>query len=276
MKKLLITIGILLTFCGLSAAQSNANIGGVNFGSGASTPPVCNAPSYFYNTSAKTYSVCVNAAYVGLGTSGGSTVNPSFTGVTLGPDGSQTAPSYSFTSTPGAGFWLDASAQPTISKGGVARFNVETLAVSIPTGNIYCWATSTVGTACDTGVSKGAAAIIDFGNGAAASTVARLKASAYMSLGTKFATNAGCTEGTLVGGGSAGKFTIGTGGSCTVIVTMGDTATAPNGWACQVSDMTTSIDAYNVHESASNATTATFVVGVAVSSDVIQFSCIGY
>lgn len=274
MKKLLLICVLLGFACVVSAQSSNANIGGVNFGSGAATPASCKAPSYFTNTTTQTYNVCVSGAYVSLGSSA------SLTFPLQGPNGGAGTPTYSFSTSPTTGFTLVSNNTPGVTTSG--SFRSAWTATQLQNISTVCFSWSSTGTAAgtaDTGICRNAAGIVAFGTSSSpvgTDTTGKLKASAYMSVGTKFASNAGCTEGTLVGGATAGKFTIGTGGSCTVVVTMGDVDTSPNGWACQVSDMTTSADAYNVHESASNATTATFVVGTAISSDVIQFSCIGY
>lgn len=94
-----------------------------------------------------------------------------------------------------------------------------------------------------------------------------------ISTGTKF-TASGCSLSATVGGSSAGQFTSGTTGACTVTITLnGATAsTAPNGWSCWVSDETTG---NLMRQTASTATTAT-VSGTTVSGDVITFGCVGY
>jgi len=96
----------------------------------------------------------------------------------------------------------------------------------------------------------------------------------YASSGTKF-TISGCSAGTTVGGATAGSFSSGTTGTCTVTVTMdGATGlTAPNGWSCWASDTTTTAD--TILMTASTTTTATFS-GTTVSGDVIKFGCVGY
>lgn len=273
MKKIFLIL-VALNLVGACFAQnSNANIGGVNFGTGAATPGACTAPSYFTNTTTKVYSVCgAGGTYIGIGTSAGITFPLQASA------GALNTPPYSFSAAPTEGLFDDtANGAVDLVRSGVAALGAESNAAVVPVASMFAWGSGAVGaTSKDTSLSRIAAGVVGIGKGTAAQTTGSLKLSSIMSLGTKFTSNAGCTEGTLVGGASAGKFTIGTGGSCTVIVTMGDTDTSPNGWACQISDMTTSIDAYNVHESASNATTATFVVGTAISSDVIQFSCIGY
>lgn len=126
----------------------------------------------------------------------------------------------------------------------------------------------------DLGLSRDGPGILDCGNGLQGNTTCKVKSAGYISAGTKFTTNAGCTEGTLVGGATAGKFTVGQGTACTVIITMGDTATAPNGWACAASDQT-AVPAVAIRQTASTTTTASLLMTVA-TNDVVSFHCIGY
>jgi hypothetical protein len=86
-------------------------------------------------------------------------------------------------------------------------------------------------------------------------------------------TASGCSNSTLVGGGSAGSYKSGTTGTCTVTVTMGQVGHSFNGWSCSVWDITTNTDIQK--ETAFTSTTVTFS-GTTVSGDVITFSCIGY
>ena len=90
--------------------------------------------------------------------------------------------------------------------------------------------------------------------------------------GTTF-TASGCSNGTLVGGATAGSYDSGTSGTCTVVVTMGNTQTAANGWGCSVWDITTNADLQE--ETAYTTTTVTFS-GTTVSGDKIAFSCIAF
>lgn len=112
-------------------------------------------------------------------------------------------------------------------------------------------------------------------DGACSNGQAKLKAAGYISTGTTFTGNAGCSETTLVGGATAGKFTA-VSTSCTVVLTLGNTATAPTGWSCWAHDLTTAADYNNPRISASTATTVTIITGTIVSSDVIEFGCVGY
>jgi len=104
---------------------------------------------------------------------------------------------------------------------------------------------------------------------------ATTKSTAFQSSGTTF-TASGCGNGTLVGGATAGKFTSGdSGGSCSITITMGSSATATNGWSCHVQDLTAPAKVWG--QSASNTTTATFLSpGVTTSSDVVSFFCVGF
>lgn len=92
----------------------------------------------------------------------------------------------------------------------------------------------------------------------------------FMSNGTTF-TASGCTNSTLIGGGTAGTFVSGTTGTCTVIITTGLTAT--HGWSCAANDLTTPAD--TIKQTASSTTTAT-VSGTTAASDVINFHCIAF
>lgn len=90
--------------------------------------------------------------------------------------------------------------------------------------------------------------------------------------GVKF-TAVGCSNGTTVGGATAGKFTSGTTGVCAVTITMGSSATATNGWSCRANDETTPA---NLVSQSGGSTTTAVITGTTVSGDIIDFSCIGY
>jgi hypothetical protein len=93
-----------------------------------------------------------------------------------------------------------------------------------------------------------------------------------VSWGNKFSAS-GCSNGTLVGGDSAGSYLSGTTGICTVTITMGDSLAAFSGWGCSVWDVTTPADLQQ--ETAYTTTTVTFS-GTTVSGDKIVFSCVGF
>jgi hypothetical protein len=141
---------------------------------------------------------------------------------------------------------------------------------------VYEWTSGTLSSGGDTGLSRVAADVVGVGNSAQGDTTGKVKAAGYMSVGTTFTSSGGCTEGTLVGGATAGKFTTSGSTGCTTVITMGNSATAPNGWSCTAIDLTTVGDVTNPHQTATTTTTATIATGTIVTSDVIQFSCIGY
>jgi hypothetical protein len=121
----------------------------------------------------------------------------------------------------------------------------------------------------DTGIARASAGVLEVNSGTAG-TLRGLRASYVQAGGTTF-TASGCSNSTLVGGATAGRYTSGTTGTCTVTITMGNSATSTNGWSCSVSNRTT---ANLMRQTAATTTTATFE-GVTVSGDVIGFGCIG-
>lgn len=207
----------------------------------------------------------------------GTTTNPvAMSNVVNGPAGNASAVTYGVNGGNGAGLYNEAGV-------GAAIASSSTLSMAFPfsegrllsTGRITWCPSTTINCTIDSGVSRSGIGIVAVGNGGAGDTTGRLKASGYISVGTKFTTNNGCTDSATAGGATAGTFTVGS-TSCTEVITMGDGATAPNGWSCTVVDITTLADVTNPHQTTSNATTATIVTGTVVSGDKIQFSCIGY
>lgn len=126
----------------------------------------------------------------------------------------------------------------------------------------------------DTAICRPSSGVVLFGSTGAAS--GKVKAAAYMSEGTTFTTNGGCTETSLTGGASVGVFTNGATGTCTTIVTLGNTATALHGWNGSVTDRTTPPATANCRVTTSNATTATIGCTGLVANDIIAFSLTGY
>lgn len=108
---------------------------------------------------------------------------------------------------------------------------------------------------------------------ASISSVGNFSAPSYTSNGTKF-TITGCSAGTTVGGATAGRFSSGTTGACTVVITMAGATgiTAPNGWACAVNDDTTA----NLYRQTATSTTTATVSGTTVSGDIVSFACTAY
>lgn len=81
----------------------------------------------------------------------------------------------------------------------------------------------------------------------------------------------GCgTPGSQTGGSTTGSFTAGA-TSCTPVITPG--FTAPNGWYCTATDLTTPADLF--HQTAESTTTCTLTATVS-AADVILFSAKAY
>lgn len=191
---------------------------------------------------------------------------------TLFTSGNVTNPGVAFTTQPGTGIW-ETGGDLRISRQGTDMLDFASTGPAIrPTIPLAFYDGAfalNVALSHDSSISG----LLDVGgNTTAGNSTGKLKAAGYISGGTKFTTDTGCgTPTSLVGGATAGTF-VANATSCTVVITMGDTATAPTGWACTVSDRTTG----NLfRQTASSATTAT-VSGTAISSDVISFSCTGY
>ena len=91
---------------------------------------------------------------------------------------------------------------------------------------------------------------------------------------TKF-TATGCSLSATVGSGNVGRFTSGTTGTCTAVITINGATglAAPNGWNCWASDRTTPADV--IIQTADSTTTAT-ISGTTVSGDIISFGCQPY
>ncbi len=119
-------------------------------------------------------------------------------------------------------------------------------------------------------IGSGSVTDVWLGNGSATTvTNARLHTTAVVSGGTQNVS--GCSLTSAAGGATAGKFASGTAGVCTVTITPG--STAPNGWSCWASDVTTTTD--HLYQTAFNATTAT-IAGTTSSGDAIVWGCIGF
>jgi hypothetical protein len=97
-----------------------------------------------------------------------------------------------------------------------------------------------------------------------------------LSLGTTFTSSGGLNDTALTGGATAGKFTTATLTSGSTVITMGNSATAPHGWACSAFDITHPADV--IQAAPTSATTITLTVATSITAgDVIQFGpCIAY
>lgn len=86
----------------------------------------------------------------------------------------------------------------------------------------------------------------------------------------------GCSATNPVGGATVGQFTAGVTGTCTVVITMGNSISAPNGWACgRPNDISDAAKSASWGETAFTITTAT-LSGTAAIGELIQFACTGY
>ncbi len=101
-------------------------------------------------------------------------------------------------------------------------------------------------------------------------------APSYAVTGTTF-TATGCgTVTNRLGGATAGSFQSATSGTCTVVVTMGNSVTAANGFACgRPNDLTTNSNSSSWSQTATTTTTVT-LSGTSAAGDVISFACTPY
>jgi len=140
------------------------------------------------------------------------------------------------------------------------------------TGLIDFTSTSALSGSIDTSIHRGAAGVVDIGNGSSCSTASNcrdIKVRTHIGGGSAPTVDATSCTGATIGTGStntAGTITGLPTSTCSVIITFSGT-TAPTGWACGISDKTTG----NLfRQSASSTTTATFA-GTSVSGDVLSY-----
>jgi hypothetical protein len=199
-----------------------------------------------------------------LGQSSGAIVNPSGSvsanNGSAGAVATYAAAGGSTTVGPDAG--LSSNGTGTLTIGAVGVGNGSTV-----------WKGTTSGSA-SLGCTTATCTSVTLASGQIISGAAGLTAPRFMSAGTTFTTNAGCGEGALVGGATAGKITTAGQTSCTDIITFATAAT--NGYQCSFTDLTTAADAANPHQTATTTNTVTWVSGTIVAADVVQFACIGY
>lgn len=100
-------------------------------------------------------------------------------------------------------------------------------------------------------------------------TAIPVQAPAIIVTGTQ--TISGCSLTSAVGGETAGSFHSGTTGTCTVTITPG--FTAPNGFRCSATDLTTSAD--TIQQTTTSATACT-IAGTTASADVITWQAIAF
>jgi hypothetical protein len=181
----------------------------------------------------------------------GTSTNPfSFSNVILAPNGSASAPAFATAGCSTCG-WYTSGANVYFNSGSLNFTVGGTNQLVIGTNQLYPGAANTTALGLTTNYWKG------------------VVSTDFLHAGTTFTTNAGCSESSLTGGASAGSFKAGA-TSCTTTVTMGNSSTATNGWACSVWDTTTTAD--TLKQTAFSTTTVTFS-GTVASNDIIIFSC---
>jgi hypothetical protein len=94
----------------------------------------------------------------------------------------------------------------------------------------------------------------------------------FVSNGSTFTSNAGCSETLLTGGSTKGSFKAGA-TSCTTLITMGGGFTAVNGLVCSVWDITTPADSM---KQTTFSTTQVTLSGTVLLNDIIIFGCDGF
>ena len=93
-----------------------------------------------------------------------------------------------------------------------------------------------------------------------------------VAIGTPPTNSGACAIKTQVGGNTAGTF-VSNGGCSASTVILSFATTAPNGWACNASDLTTPAD--SMKQTASGTTFVT-LTGTMVANDVVAFSCTAF
>lgn len=141
-------------------------------------------------------------------------------------------------------------------------------AAFISLGEVSWSSSSTVVGSDDIGLSRNGVGVLEINNGTIG-TLAEIK-SRSMVIGGTVPGISGCTAGTQTGGGTAGTFSSGTTGVCTVVLTFA--FTAPTGWNCAANNRTT---ANLIRQTSSSTTTAT-IAGTTVTGDVVSFGCMAY
>lgn len=104
-----------------------------------------------------------------------------FSNVLVGPVGSASAPTFSFSGSLGSGFYTN-SGDVRITSAGADAFRCVTSGnafCGLPTTGVFQWATSGI-VSGDTGLSRDSAGVIDVGTGAQGSTAGSLKAANYI------------------------------------------------------------------------------------------------
>lgn len=184
-------------------------------------------------------------------------------------DGSASAPSISFATTPTSGAFLK-SGGIAFTNGGTEVFGVLGGTLELSSGSTVSWGATSVGSAADTILARGAAGVLT-ATGASGTNGIRLQFNGAPTVGT-CGTSPSITSGSR---DTAGSVNVGTGGTATSCgVTFNATwASAP---FCVANGTTTT--AGNVRALAVNTTTTAMTITAAsawAASEVVQWVCVG-
>jgi hypothetical protein len=226
-------------------------------------------------TLAKFLSGTMPASGVVTDNSPATTIYGDLGGALKAANGSASAPFYTFSANSNQGLFSSNNV-PEMSVGGFGILAWDTTGMRGRTNSVYGWSSGSGNpdrSPNDTGLSRDSAGVVDCGNGKAADTTCKLQAAGYISKGTTF-TAFGCTNSAVKGGATAGSFKVGQSTNCSVTITMGNSATAPNGWTCTAYDETTA-PAQAIRQTGHSATTCVLNMTVAMN-DIITFSAVGW
>lgn len=204
----------------------------------------------------------------------------------LAPDGSASAPSYSFASDPDTGFYWTTSNQMLWSAGGSATILFSGTQFRLGTDNISL----AFGGSGDVVLSRGAANRLDLATGDSWNMVGaggsfQMATVPIISSAAPTVTSAGTSPSIAGTNTAAFRVNVGTGGSATTIVLGMPTATT--GWNCHANNITAAAAnrANQTVKQQSSTTTAVTVQNQTVStgaalaftaSDIVAFVCMAY
>jgi hypothetical protein len=141
--------------------------------------------------------------------------------------------------------------------------------------NCHAWTSAANLNTVDTSFCRNAAGVMVVGKSDSTSdSTGAIEAAGHIAGGTTF-TASGCTNSALTGGATAGTFTVGQNTACTIVITMGNTATAPHGWNCSQASDETSVPTVAIRQTAHSTTSCSLLMTVA-TNDVVAFSAIGF
>lgn len=132
------------------------------------------------------------------------------------------------------------------------------------------WTNGLAGGTADSNLSRISAGVIGVGTGSQGSVAGAIEAQTFIAGGSPPTLTGTCITGSQVGGNTAGSFTA----ACTaqtVIITFA--TTAPNGWACNAQDESTSAD---LLKQTAHSTTSCTLSGTTGTGNVIVFNAVAF